>query len=55
MFSRFSKEFILNIEDVTAIAVEGRKQINNLEALMTPAETIYVVKNKNLAKHIMVS
>lgn len=57
MLERFSKEFIVRIDDITDFVTENRQHVDMKrdkwdDDLMVPVETIYRISNQKLAEKI---
>jgi hypothetical protein len=57
MLERFSKEFIVRIDDITDFVTENRQHVDMKrdkwdDELMVPVETIYTISNQKLAEKI---
>ena len=55
MFIKFSKEFILNISDITEFVKEQSTNVSNTANLVIPQETVYAVLNQEIASQICLS
>lgn len=49
---RFSKEFIVEINDITEFVLEQSKNISNLNDLLIPLENVYFVSDSEISKRI---
>ena len=55
MLMKFSKEFIVEINDITSFVIGQKENISNLSLLTIPLETIYNISNEDLANRINLS
>lgn len=55
MLAKFSKEYIVQISDITNFVLQQKENISNLSLLTVPLETVYAITNTELAKHINLS
>lgn len=54
-FMKFSREFILKIDDITDFVTEMREHIDNGEMLMLPIERVYTVEDPHISQNILLS
>ena len=55
MLALYAREWIIWVEDISEFVNEQHQNLDNLDRLIVPSETIYPVMNLAVAKHLQIS
>ena len=55
MLALYAREWIIWVEDISEFVSKQHQNLDNLDRLIVPSETIYPVMNLAVAKHLQIS